>query len=208
MQIKAILILSAIIIGMSGAMVIAWRQLNKARDERDQAVEFNNIRDDSLQYFRNKAGHEVARAQVSELSASNARAMLEDERLAWIRNFESVNKRLNNIEQASRTTAVAMGNFRIPLRDTMILNIDSFLTKVKTFDNHNEWFRIRGMVLEDTVVTTPIIPVPLQSVLTWQRKRKLLGIRFGRKQWFSETASENPYVKITKHEVIRVGKKK
>lgn len=204
MQFKIILI--CIILSLAGGLFVTLRHMEKVKTERDQAIDFNNIRD-SVMYYRNKVGQEVARARVSELSASNALAMLDDERLVWIKNFESINKRMNNLEQASRTIAVAMGKFRIPLRDTTIVTVDGSV-KAKTFDNHNEWFRIKGMVLEDTVVTTPIIPVPLQSVITWKRKHKFLGIRFGRRQWFTETSSDNPYVKITLHEVIRVGKKR
>lgn len=213
MQTKIILVGIIILLLLGGGFITVSFLYKQAIDERDQAISFNNARGDSLKHFVNKAGEASVRASVSDLSAANARKMADDERLSWIRKFEAVNKRLNNIEQATRTTAVATANFRIPLRDTIIwkkfnLNKDSTQVLARSFDNHIEWFRIRGFVLSDTVVTDPYVPIELQTVFLWERKRKILGIRFGRKQWFSESASTNPYVEIKKHEVIRIGRKK
>jgi hypothetical protein len=200
--------MSAVIIALMGTLWIAKSQVDKLRNEKNQAIAYIKAGNDSTTYYRNAHGIEVAKNEVLDLTVRNAKDLQDDERLAWIRNFESVNKRLNNIEQASRTTMQIVGDFKIPLGDTTIVNIDSTITRARKFDNHNEWFRIKGIVTSDSIVTTPYIPVPLESVIVWERKHKFLGIRFGKKQYSSETSSPNPYVHILKHEVIRIGKKK
>lgn len=212
-NLKMYAILGGTIVLLGLTLGFMWDKLQQVKTERNQAIEFSNARADSIDHFKNLWGRETARVSVLDLTVRNMRRLQSDERLAWVRQFESVNKRMNNLESATRTVAKAVGEFKIPIdttarKDWTWLDDSTWLQpNVRTFDNHNEWIRIRGTITADTVVVLADANVPIESVVLFERK-KVLGMRIGRKQWFTETASPNPYVKITESTVIRVGKRK
>lgn len=212
-NLKMYAILGGTIVLLGIALGTLWDKFQRVKKERNQAIEFSNARQDSIEYFKNAWGRETARSAVLDLTIRNARRLQSDERLAWVRQFESVNKRMNNLESATRTVARAVGEFKIPIDTTTQqgwtwLDDSTWLQpNVRTFDNHNEWIHIRGTITADTVVVYADAKVPIESVVVFERK-KFLGLRIGRKQWFTESASPNPYVKITESTVIRVGKRK
>lgn len=200
-SIIAMFIMGGIIMGLGVA-------LDNATTDRDQAIDLVKHKDDTVSYYQNKLDRETARSSVIELSARNASRLRDTRELEWLRQFEGVNKRLNNVEQASKVTARVVGNFKIPLGDTTIFNFDNTMVKARKFDNKDKWLRNWGIVLPDTVVSHVTMDVPIESAIFWQRKHKFLGMRFGKKLWTSEAASPNPYAHITENKIIRIGKKK
>lgn len=207
-------IIGFILVSALGAIIgIQQRALEKARTEREQAIQFSNSKSDSLEYLETKLGQASAKSDVLDLTIRNLRQLQQDKDLAWIKQIEGINKRMNNVEQIVSTTARAVGTFRIGLKDTVIniVPVDSAAApnsvRSLAFDNHNKWFRLKGFIMPDTLVVTPEIYVPLQSVVYWERKR-FLGLKIGRKDWFKQTTSPNPYVKITEDKLIRVSKHK
>ncbi len=218
MQIKIISILGGAVILLWVTLALLIKRLDTVKTQRDQAIEFSNSRQDSLEYFKNAWGRETARSAVLDLTLRNAQRLQSDERLAWVRQFESVNKRMNNLESATRTVARTVGTFSIPTQPVDTTGFDKWwndstfwqtedLALTRTFDNRDEWIRLQGTITDDTVVVRANALVPIENVVVFERK-KILGLRIGRKQWFSETASPNPYVTITESTVIRVGKRK
>lgn len=215
-NLKMYAILGGTIVLLGLALGFMWDKLQQVKTERNQAIEFNNAREDSLVYYRNGMGQEIARNAVLDLTLRNIQRLRSDERVSWISKFDGVNKRLNNLESATRTVAQAIGIFTIPVasvpEDTLDwatwLNDSTWAgpQHIRTFDNHNEWIRVRGTITDSVVVRVDAY-VPIENVVFWQRK-KVVGLRIGRKHWFSETSSSNPYVKITESTVIRVGKRK
>jgi hypothetical protein len=165
--------------------------------------------DDSLQTYKTERGQLVATVEVQDLTIKNLQKLQDDPRLSWIKEIDAVNKRLNNVEQISQYTAKVVGNFKIPLRDTTIFVNDSSF-KVRTFDNHDQWLRVSGVVTPDTVEVIPFVKVNIKSVLIWERERwpgKKFGLRVGRKQYSSHGMTDNPYATITRMEVTDIVKK-
>lgn len=202
---KLTIIIGVLFLGLVATLAVVVRRLEIMKVERDQLVQYSLEKSDSIEYLKTKNGQIIARSTVQDLTIRNLRKLSDN--LPWIKQFEGVNRRLNNVEQATKLTAQVVGNFQFPLRDTTIINLDSIVTKAKVFNNKDKWFPIKGVVFSDSITTTSKIPVPLQSILLWERKHKFLGIKFGRKKWTNQTTSENPYVKITEHQIIRIGKK-
>lgn len=209
MNLKVILIAGTVIVILSGALAIQQVRLERTIEERDQAISYSLSKDDSLEYMTTKLGQVTSRSIVQDLTIRNLQKLVTDRDLAWIKEIKGINKRMNNVEQIASTTARAVATFKIPLGDTTIFSLDSLQQKFKTFDNQNKWIRLRGLILSDTVVVKPEVSVPLQSVVYWERQKGFLGLRwFGKKEWFQQTKSDNPYVTITEDELIRVSKRK
>ena len=210
MNLKAISICIAAVLVLTGLLAIVQAKYERAVEERSQAIKYSLAKDDSLAYMKTKLGKESARSTVLDLTLRNLQRLQSQERLAWVKQIEGVNKRMNNVEQITSTTARAVATFKIGLKDTTVV-IQTDTTEIPksfhalAFDNKDKWIRIRGYVMPDTLVAMPEVYVPLQSVVYWQR-RKFLGLKIGKKDWFKQTTSPNPYVRITSDELIRVSK--
>lgn len=197
-----------LVMAMGAAIFLLTKQNKRLRLEKNQAISFDLARQDTIKIIRNENGKLSARIEVEDLTNRNLRALREDDRLFWITQLDIVNKRMNNVEQVSRTTARVVGNFKIPLRDTTIFVNDSLPQRVRTFDNHDKWLRVSGIITPDTIEVVPFVNIEIKTVIVWQRKHKLLGIRFGKKQYFGESVTENPYATITNMEITRIGRKR
>lgn len=203
---KLILIMGGTIIALIASLTFAQKRIQTLKIDRDQAIAFNNARADSLERYKNKYGIVVSRAEVLDLSLRNMQKMREDERLFWLREFESLNKRLNNVEQASRVTAEIVGNFKIPIQEVPIYRGDS-LFQVRTFDNEDPWLRVSGVILKDSIEVIPNVKLDIKTVFLWERK-KFLGLKIGRKEFYAEVLTDNPYATIRSVEVTRVSRRR
>ena len=65
----------------------------------------------------------------------------------------------------------------------------------------------QGWLRKDTVNLKLHATVPIYSVLYWERE-KILGLKIGRKNWFSDIMSTNPNVTIKAHSNIQIRKLK
>lgn len=195
-----------VVVAMTAFIIRQKNTIDRLKVEKREAIEYAKNDSSVVVWYRNKLNLEVSKVGVLNLSLSNTRQLLETERLNFVKTFDGVNKRLNNLEHASQTTLEAVGNFRMGLKDSTLRVDDSSMT-VRKFDNNNGWFHISGYVARDTIIVHPQFNMTMQSVLYWKRK-KILGLRIGRKEYFKETTSLNPFVHITRDEFITVGKRK
>lgn len=226
-NLKLIAGLGAVILLLSTLLAVSLSETSRVKSERDQAIQYTKSTQDTLVRRTTKLGQESVRSKSLGLSLNVLQQLREDDRIAWVKQFEGVHKRMNNLEQISSTTAIVSAEFKTGLKDTLITT-NRFLSSVdsssslgttflaRTFDNKDKWIHITGLIFPDTVIINATAEVVLQSVLYWERKKwpkikvgkKDFGPRWGRKEWFKETTSPNTYITITKDELIQVGSKK
>jgi hypothetical protein len=181
------------------------KHIDKLQRENEQVIQF--IKNDAGQvtHYKNKADRETAKSNVLDLTLRNARELINTERLEFIKQFNGVNKRLNNLESVNQTTAQLIREWQLPLRDTFLLSIDSSMLPAKVFAYSDSLNTISGVIQGNEIKPRISITVPLQGIVYWQRKR-ILGFRIGRKKWYSEITSTNPYVRIKRHQNIQIRK--
>lgn len=202
--------MGAVIIVIGTLLFLSEKRSATRKIERDQAVSFALAATDSLKSYRNRNGQLVAKVEVQELTINNLQRLQSDPRLDWIKQIEAVNKRLNNVEQISQITAKVVGDFKIPIRDTIIVTPDSSIT-IRTFDNQDQWFRLSGVVLPDTIEAIPFVKVNIKTVMLWERERwpsKKFGLKIGRKEYSVHGMTDNPYATITGMEITEIVKKR
>lgn len=210
MNLKAILISTGLVLVLGSLLALQTHRLKTVKAERDQVIDYHNSKDVLVQQLTTKLGQASVRSEVLDLTVRNLQKLQSDKDLQWLKQIEGINKRMNNVEQVVSTTAQVVGNFKIGLRDTTIFQQDT--SKILNsfhalaFDNHNQWISLRGYIMPDTLLVTPRVTVPLQSVVYWERE-KILGLKIGSKSWFKQTTSPNPYVTITEDKLIQVSKK-
>lgn len=218
METKIILVALLLIATLSGVVVTQEKKIACLHTERDQALAFANTEKSVTTFYVNRLGRETAKTQLLELSLHNTRELISSERLKYIKQFEGVNRRMNNLDEVSQTQVLVSKTLDLPLRDSLAHAPDSTirtvrevstlvpLVPIKTFAYKDSLNSITGIITGERVQPHIEINVPLQGVVYWQRK-KILGLRIGRKVWFSEITSSNPFVKIKSQEVIRVGRR-
>jgi len=194
---------------LSGVVVMQEKKISQLHTEREQALAFANVEKSGTTFYKNKLGRETAKTQILDLSLCNARELRNSDRLNFISQFDGINNRLNNLVEVSQSNARFIRDFKLPLRDTFLLNVDSTnktLLPAKVFSYKDSLNNISGTIIGKEIKPHIEITVPLQGAMYWQRK-KILGLRIGRKKWFSDLTSTNPFVKIKSQEVIRISRK-
>lgn len=205
LNLKLLSIAAVVILAMGATIAVLTASNSNLRIERDQAVQFSNSKDDSLIRFKNKLGEEVVKTSVLNLSLSNTKKLLEDERLSILKHFNGVNKRLNNLEQVSKTEASYDKVIDVPI----LPSVDS--SGFRTFVYRDSLNSVEGWIKPDSVKIKLHADVPIYSVLYWQRRKNkwLLGLRaLAGKEWFDETMSTNPSVTIRQHSTIQIKKRR
>lgn len=206
METKIILVALLLIFILSAVVITQEKKIARLHTERDQAIAFATTEKSRTTFYINRLGRETAKTQLLQLSLHNAKELVSSPRLNFIKQFEGVNPRMNNLDEVSQAQVLVSKKFDLPLRDFTVHSPDSTRTPVKTFAYKDSLNSISGTIWGERIHPIIEITVPLQGVIYWQRK-KILGLRIGRKRWFSEITSTNPLVKIKSQEVIRVGKR-
>lgn len=194
----------------TGVIIFQEKEISNLKTEKQGVIDLAKLGTDSVvTYYKNRLNRETARTSAILLSSRDAADLKNTKDLAFIKQFDALNRRMNNLDQATSTTAKLVANFQIALGDTAIHvyhHGDTSTIKGRKFNNHNKWIELKGVVYPDSIHIDPVVNVPLESVDYWQRN-KILFLRIGKKKWFHETTSPNPYVHITKNEVIRIAKR-
>jgi hypothetical protein len=206
MEVRIIIVMTILIAVLAGLVAIEEKKIAQLHTERAQALAFANVAKSKTTFYKNRLGRETAKTQILDLSLRNARELQNNDRLNFVKQFEGINKRLNNLDEVSQAHLQFFKDWKLPLRDTVLLNIDSTLLPSKVFSYKDSLNVIRGTIQGKEIYPHIEINVPLQGAMYWQRNR-ILGLRIGRKKWFSEITSTNPFVKILSQETIRISRK-
>lgn len=150
-----------------------------------------------VEYYKLENGQLVATKDAAILDLKTVKKLSEDKDLQWIEQFEGIKKNLRNLETATQINTETIASMKGNITDTVVV-VDSTEHKAFSFDNSDKWMEVKGVVIPDlkTVDTFVKVQVPIEGVMFWKRK-KVLGLRIGGKEWSSEFTSPNPYTKIT-----------
>ena len=178
---------AVITIGLGWRVSYLQSRLEFVEDERDQAVRFATNQKEATGHYINKYNQEVAKVKQSEISQDNLKRLLETRELNHLKNFESINKRLSNIE-SFQTISMSVRGDSIKLVPVFLKDsLRAFRWEIK--DEYND---ISAIVLDSPKFK---MDIPLHAVAIWQRK-KFLGLRIGKKFWSTEAFTPNKLVRI------------
>ena len=179
-----------------------YKQAQLYKDRADQVAQYALILRDSAIVYKNKYGDAVVQVETARLDAHSMKALKED--LAEItEKFNSVNKRLANLEYASKATLVAVANLEGTTTDTTVV-VNSVEVPAFQFSAFDPYFKVEGLVIPSLkkVTVTPSFTAEVYAITYWKRRHKFLGISFGKKEFKSEITSNNPYLKFTDYKVV------
>jgi len=184
-----------------------WR-VNKMLEEMHEAVagrkmsiNFAEGKNMETARYVNDYNNEISRTKSVEISLANIQALRNTERLAHLKQFEGLKKKLNNLMESISIDA-EIDEDSIPVVIRYVPCKDS----VRVFHYHlvDEFNTISAMVVDTPKFE---IKVPLRSAVFWQRKRKILWWRMGKKEYSIESWSPNKLVEIKEQELMRIQKR-
>lgn len=160
-----------------------------AQEERDQAVAIAANKTEETTFYINKYNQEVAKVKSTEISLDNVNRLIESKEFEWLNRFETLKKKYKNLASASSVSVSFKGDsvikrtIYVPCADTI---------KLFRYYIHDEFNHIDAVVLD-----TPVFQfkAPIYIADLWQRK-KVLGLRIGRKEYFREATTPNKLITI------------
>lgn len=201
----------ALILLVSGQWLYIQNLLSKndsLKKENKSLIDFNEVFQDSLQVTTTKLNTSAAKVKVVSMELETVQKMSEDYRLEFIKQFNSVDKKLKNLEAAAKVNAVNRISIVSPLRDTVFIYKDTVAGKV--FSWSDDYNKVEGTILRDSISIDLESQVPLEGVVAWERdnwkffgkKRKWLP--FGKKMSVAELTSPNKSIQITEVRILNV----
>lgn len=202
------LIVSIVLLVIAAGIITFQRKtITRLATERAQAIKFATLDSARAVEYQNQYGHQVKRTEEVELSLRNARDLSNTERLAFLKELEGVKSNLRNLESAVRLQSMVTADLKLHLRDTTIILTPGDTIHAHKFQYLDQYNSLRGITEGDTTMLVKArISVPLDGAMFWERN-KILGLRIGRKKWYAEFTSPNPWVKIDASEYIKIEKR-
>ena len=217
MNIRLAITITVLLLLIGGGITIEMqrRKIAVLHQENEQLVKVASDSGRMARTYINLYGKSISKNNVLDLTLRNARAIQAQE-LVFVKQFEGVKKNLKNLEAAFHSQSQVLINLKLKTRDTTIIKhhhgdtIKSDSIDAKTLYYQDDYNFVSGLVTSDSTQLYAEISVPIDGVTYWQRKHKFIfkNWRIGKKQYFSEMTSANPWVHITQHEFINIGRKK
>jgi hypothetical protein len=207
---------------LAGAAV--WQQQKIIDQQALQVEDLTKVANDSgrlAKTYRNLFGNEVSKNNLLRMDVKTVQDLRKTSELKWLEKFEGLKKNASNLESASRIDAVAEFDLTGWVDSTLFLrdptvsitegatNVTKYDVYIPVFSYSDKYNSITGSIKGtlDSVKIKGIIVAPIKGAVYWQR-RKVLWMRIGKKNYFSEFLCENDWVHITNHEEIQVRKRR
>lgn len=164
-------------------------QKETAQTERDQAVAIATQQKEETTFYRNAYNEQVAKVKSTEISLDNVNRLIETKDFDWLKRFNNLKKKYQNLEQASninisfRGDSVIKRTIYVPCSDTL---------ELFRYYIHDEFNHIDAVVLDTPVFE---LKAPIYIANFWERK-KFLGLRIGKKEYFLEATTPNKLIRI------------
>lgn len=109
---------------------------------------------------------------------------------------KQIKKSFRNLNQYSQIATKTETEFTVPLKDTTLTK-DSIQHLARTFYWYNRFYEVSGIITKDSI--SPIITSydSITVVGWWQREKKFLFVKYGKKRNYIDVSSNNPDTKIT-----------
>lgn len=205
-------ILIAMAIGAQCAWIIQQSRIDVLKQEKGDLIQMASDSGRLAKTYINKYGNEVSKNKILYISSRDLATLRNSHEASWLKQLDDANKKLGNIEQTIRVEMEAKFRVGGRARDTVLIYKPPNKTKgdtirAKVYSYLDAYNSITVMV-SDTVQVSGILNVPLDGAVLWQRPRKFLWFRVGKKLYYSEFVTPNKFVKIKQQEILQVRKKK
>lgn len=197
--------LIAAIIVMAFIITHLFGKVGKLSEEKAQLIEVADKNKRAAETYINLHGAEVSKNETLQLSLDNAQELNKRNELGNLKQFQGLRKNIKNLEAVVQIKNTIIQDLRLKNYDSVIVILADTIP-VKKFSYSDEFNSIKGIVKDDTSELVVNVKVPIEGVVYWERKKKFWFIRYGKKTYYSEFTSRNPWVTIENHETTIIKK--
>ncbi len=160
-----------------------------AQEERDQAVAIAANKTEETTFYINKYNQEVAKVKSTEISLDNVNRLIDTKDFEWLKRFNTLKKKYQNLESAS--------NINMSFRGDSIIKRTIYVPCADTLELFRYHIKDEYNYIDAVVLDTPIfeLKAPIYIVSLWERK-KILGLRIGKKEYFTEATTSNNLIRV------------
>lgn len=192
---------------MAGVCFLAMHLYNQnkiLKEQREQLYNYAINRDQQIRYYINRDSLLVSKVNATELDNKNLKELASTKELEYLKQFEGLKKNLKNLENAVNANISITSKVDGKLSDSTFTKIegkDTITIVGKSFKLSDEFRKLDIAIVGSDITVHEDMLVPLSLVTYWERKR-ILGLKIGKKLYVTEATSPNPHVKITKLDSI------
>ncbi len=193
-----------LVAGVCFLAMYLYRENQILKDQRQQLYNFAVNRDQQVRYYMSKDSLLISKVNSVELDNKNLKELAATKELEYLKQFEGLKKNLKNLETAVNANISITSKVDGKLNDSTFTKIngkDTVLVTGKSFKVNDEFRKLDIAIIGRDISVHEEMTVPLSIVNYWERKR-ILGLRIGKKLYVTEATSRNPHVKIDKLESI------
>lgn len=148
--------------------------------------------DDSIHYYQNSLGEQVASVAALRLRCAEFEAL----RRADLEQIRQLGIRLKRAEAVARQVAQTRLEVRVPVRDTVYLH-----DTLRYFRWRDHWVEVEGEIADDSLHCR-VASVDTLLQVVHRVPRRFLFIRWGTKAIRQEIISKNPHTQIVYSEYV------
>lgn len=194
--------------GVQSCRVTALKkEAHRTQTDLNASLSLMNESAGIIKTYKNKLGEAIAKGSVYEMTISTLNATVRNNKqLEFVKHIPDVKKKNLEVAQSFDASFLDESVRLIPVEipcpdgDSTARRVLKHAYRWEIKDEYND---IAAIVLDTPRFN---VRVPIRSVILWERKR-FLGFKIGKKQWFQEAFSPNRLIRIDSQLVIRVQRK-
>lgn len=180
---------TAFLIALAVVAVLFYTTYRKNNEKLKSVSSLYEAQNAAIERWKNKSGENLARAKAAEVYAGNVNLVLKKE-------LESLKHEVGNLRKNlisySKIHAYTVGNFTVPLKDSVIVNDYAAPLKIKKFSFSDEFLKFNGLLLKDTLISNYSIRNDFEYYHYYRRPGKKPFNVFRRKEAVAEIKFKNP----------------
>jgi hypothetical protein len=143
-----------------------------------------------------KIGNLAATNRNLQLTQKSMERYLQDSLFSFLQENDRLKRKLKNLERVQASQAQIDTSFILSIDSVVHINELGDTISFQSYTYQDEWVDLKARAIGDSLALKLRLSAQINSITYWQRK-KFLFLRIGKKQYFTEVSSENPYLDIT-----------
>lgn len=160
-----------------------------------------NTLTDSLTFYKDQAGKEAARVKTLEYTVAEFRQVMPE----VVKELKNLKVKPSRVESFSTAGITQEKKIVVINRDTNII-INQVVRPVKSFTYSDPWYKISGLILEDSSSLKIQSADTIVQVVSWGPRKKPWLLFFSRRELVQTIQSKNPFNHIVFSRYIQVKK--
>jgi len=173
----------------------------KAEKDKARIIDNQVTLNDSLKYYRDRAGRETATGKTLQYSINELNLLIPEVKTI----LHDLKIKPRRVESISETSISQHKEISVPAKDSNF-RINNIVTPVKLFNYRDPWYNFSGILLNDSVSLKISSTDTLIQVVSWGNRKHWWLWFFSKRELIQTIQSRNPYNHIVFSKFIKIKK--